>query len=268
MAVIHKNDEIADGIFLMEVELDDEDTGKPEPGQFYMVRGWDRYPLLSRPISVFDYEELPCVSPDGSTEGAPVTRVLSFLYQVVGEGTELLAELSEGSDVTVEGPFGNTFPEVENRLTLVGGGIGIAPLYYLAKSYRRDHRDRSLKIYLGFAEESYAVALFEEVANSVTVDVGGFITDRMDVSGYSDQDTVVTCGPAPMMNAVMAKIPAQTKTFVSLEARMACGVGACLGCVKEAPLRWKMTDEGLVTDGSVHVKVCSDGPVFEREVVE
>ena len=74
MAVIHKNDEIADGIFLMEVELDDEDTGKPEPGQFYMVRGWDRYPLLSRPISVFDYEELPCVSPDGSTEGAPVDR--------------------------------------------------------------------------------------------------------------------------------------------------------------------------------------------------
>ena len=55
---------------------------------------------------------------------------------------------------------------------------------------------------------------------------------------------------------------------LSLETRMACGVGACLGCVKEAPLRWKMTDEGLVTDGSVHVKVCSDGPVFEREVVE
>ncbi|MGI6108518.1 MAG: dihydroorotate dehydrogenase electron transfer subunit [Eubacteriaceae bacterium] len=267
MAVIHRNDEIADGIYLLEAELEDEDQGVPVPGQFYMVRGWGAYPLLSRPISVFDYQEVPCVGLDGETEGAPVTRILSFLYQVVGEGTAIFTELAEGSGLELEGPFGNGFPEVDHDLTLVGGGIGIAPLYYLARSYRHNHRERRLSVYLGFAEEAYAVALFEEVADKVSVDVGGFITDQIDPDNYTEKDTVITCGPAPMMKAVMKKMPAQTSVYASLEARMACGVGACLGCVKEAEMRYKNGPAGLEADGTIHVKVCKEGPVFKREVV-
>lgn len=269
MAVIHRNDEIARDIYLMEVELTDEETGVPAPGQFYMLRGWESYPLLSRPVSVFDYEELPCMNLDGEiVDGAPVNRVLSFLYQVVGEGTMLLAELSEGSEITLEGPFGTGFPEVDRDLTVVGGGIGIAPLYYLARSYRKNHRGRKLSVYLGFSEESYAVNLFEELADVIKVDVGGYVTDLFRDRDFTDNDTVIACGPMVMMQAVMDQIPADADVFVSLEARMACGVGACLGCVTDVPLVYKNVDGIAVRDGLRHVKVCTEGPVVKREVTQ
>lgn len=268
MAVIHRNDEIARGIYLMEAELTDDEQGVPVPGQFYMLRGWESYPLLSRPVSVFDYEEIQCMNLDGEIEeGAPVNRVLSFLYQVVGEGTMLLAELSEGSEITLEGPFGQGFAEVERNLTLVGGGIGIAPLYYLARTYRRGHRDRKLSVYLGFSEESYAVNLFEELADVIKVDVGGYVTDLFRDRDFTEDDTVIACGPMVMMQAVMDQIPAASEVFVSLEARMACGVGACLGCVTDVPLVYQDVDGTAVRSGLRHVKVCTEGPVVRREVI-
>ena len=83
-------------------------------GQFYMLRAWNEYPVLSRPISVFDADP----------------ETVSFLYKVVGKGTEIFAGLKAGDEITLDGPHGNGFPEVKGKVALVGGGVGIAPVSY------------------------------------------------------------------------------------------------------------------------------------------
>ena len=114
MHTIVSNDRIVEGIYLMTVE------GKFQArmGQFYMLRAWDKTPILSRPISIFNIEQ-DCIQ---------------FLYKVAGEGTRLFANLRAGDGIQLEGPFGNGFPQVTGKTALIGGGIGIAPLLYTAKS--------------------------------------------------------------------------------------------------------------------------------------
>jgi dihydroorotate dehydrogenase electron transfer subunit len=205
-------------------------------GQFYMLRAWGNYPVLSRPISVFDS--------DGQT--------VSFLYKVVGKGTEIFAELKAGDSVTLQGPLGNSFPEVDGRIALVGGGVGIAPLFLAAKQLRAAHPDCLLDIYLGFSDQALLTNEYQRVTDSVTIDVGGFITDKVDPSRY---DHLLTCGPEVMMRALYGKCKGAdaNKIYVSMENRMACGVGACLVC-------------SCKTTGG-NKKVCKDGPVFNGKDV-
>jgi dihydroorotate dehydrogenase electron transfer subunit len=205
-------------------------------GQFFMLRSWDRIPVLSRPISVFD---------------AGDDRI-SFLYKTVGQGTALFSRLKPGDSITVQGPLGQGFPTappVTGRIALVGGGAGIAPLYLAAKQYR-GAADR----YLGFSGAAFLTEEYRGVADRVTVKVGGFITDAIDPAGYDGDtpyDAIFTCGPEAMMRALWEKCRAcgvADKLFVSLESRMACGIGACYGCSRK-------------TVGG-NRKVCRDGPVF------
>jgi dihydroorotate dehydrogenase electron transfer subunit len=205
-------------------------------GQFYMLRAWESYPLLSRPISVFD------------TDG----KTVSFLYKVVGKGTEILAGLKAGDGVTLQGPLGNSFPEVDGNVALVGGGVGIAPLFLAAKQLRAARPSCRLDIYLGFSGQALLTDEYQRVADSVTVDVGGFITDKVDPSRY---DHLLTCGPEVMMRALYSKCKGADaeKVYVSMESRMACGVGACLVCSCK-------TAEG-------NKKICKDGPVFKGKEV-
>lgn len=260
MALILENKKVADSIYLMKVKPE-AGMQAPKPGQFYMVRGWGNYPFLSRPLSVFDYEELDIPGVEGE-------RTLSFLYEDAGQGTHLLSRMKAGEDLTVDGPLGEGFPEVDQDLVLIGGGIGIAPLYYLARSYRKNHRDRKLTVYLGFTKEDYMTAEFEEVASQMDFQVGGYVTDLFKGRVFTEEETVCCCGPEAMMEAVMGLVGPKTPVFVSLEARMACGVGACLGCVTEAPLLYRVQDGSAVRAGVKHVKVCEEGPVFEREVLK
>jgi len=113
VATVISNDRLTDGVYHLRVEA----NSGGEMGQFYMLRAWGAYPLLSRPLSIHQ------VNDDG----------VEFLYHVVGEGTEILSRLNPGDSVGLEGPFGTGFPQVEGKVALVGGGIGIAPLYYCAK---------------------------------------------------------------------------------------------------------------------------------------
>ena len=122
MAKILENHPVADGFHLMRVESDND----AKMGQFYMLRAWDRYPVLSRPISVFDS--------DGKT--------VSFLYKVVGQGTEIFRDLQPGEEIKLDGPHGNGFPDAQGRIALVGGGVGIAPLYLLAKELKKRSEER------------------------------------------------------------------------------------------------------------------------------
>lgn len=230
MAVILSNDVVSRGIYKMTVAF----TGTVLPGQFFMLRAWDKDPLLSRPISVHDYE-------DGK---------LTFLYQVVGKGTEILAGLKPQSEVTLQGPLGNGFPQIKEDLCVVGGGIGIAPLYYFVKNYRKHNPKGKCRVYLGFRDVAYGVEAFKAVADEVNLDIGGIITEQLQVAA---DEVVVTCGPEVMMRSVAKVTPAENRVYVSLEAHMACGIGACLGCTCE-------TKYG-------NRKVCKDGPVFLREEV-
>ena len=199
-------------------------------GQFYMLRAWDKYPLLSRPISIYDIDE----------EG------ISFLYKVVGEGTKILSRLKKDDSITLQGPYGNGFEKVEGRVALVGGGVGIAPLYMVAKNIE------NCDCYLGFRDEAIMTEDFEKVCSNVYTTTGDtFVTDIIDVEKY---DYILTCGPTPMMKKLMSMTEnTDTRIQVSLENRMACGVGACLVCTCK-------THSG-------NKKTCKDGPVFWGEDV-
>jgi len=230
-ALVSSNARVGDGVFLLKVEGD----YSAVPGQFYMLRAWERDPLLSRPLSVFDIDE----------EG------ISFLYAVRGRGTECFSHLARRDVVTLTGPLGNGWERRVGRLALVGGGVGIAPLYYAAKVFG------DTDIYLGFADMPYLVDEFARVgrvhvaSETGTSGTPGLVTGIFVPSGY---DACYACGPRPMLS-VLDKICRSTEValFVSLEERMACGVGACLGCAVK-------TIHG-------YARVCRDGPVFHSSEV-
>lgn len=226
MYKILKNEYVGEDMYLMEVE----GSFKGEMGQFYMLKAWDNYPLLSRPISIHDISE----------------NSISFLYKVFGEGTKILSKLKPEDTIKLEGPYGNGYEKVEGKVALVGGGIGIAPLYLVAKNIE------NCDAYLGFRNEPILVNKYEEVCNEVNLAVGNtFVTDIIDVNKY---DYILTCGPTPMMEKLVKMTEGtNTKVMVSLENHMACGVGACLVCTCKTKFGNK--------------KTCKDGPVFRGEDV-
>lgn len=230
MAEIMANVEVAPNIFRIKAA----GSFAGRMGQFYMVRAWDKYPLLSRPLSIFDRDEAG----------------IEFLYQVAGEGTKLISDLLPGDELQLEGPFGNGFPEVQasGRVALVGGGIGIAPLFYALHHYS------SSDVYLGFSQEAYLAERFKAATTGkVLVNVGGIVLEQVDFHAY---DTIIVCGPEPMLKAVQRKqleTGSSANVYVSLENRMACGIGACLVCSVKCKDKRR--------------KACTDGPVFLAEEV-
>ncbi len=225
MAKVISNEFLGEDMYLLKIGGNFE--GKM--GQFYMIRAWDLYPLLSRPISIHDIGE----------------DYITFLYRVVGEGTEILSRVKPEDEIKLEGPYGNGFPKVEGKVALVGGGMGLAPLYLAAKTIK------NTDVYMGFREKAILVEEYEKHAENVYVSLGKNVTDDLDVSKY---DYVFTCGPEKMMEIIvkMGK-ETSTKVYVSIENKMACGVGACLVCTCK-------TKEG-------NKKTCKDGPVFLGEDV-
>lgn len=231
-APVLKTQQVAPGVFLLKA------GGRfpAGPGQFYMLRSWDLDPLLSRPMSVFDRTD----------EG------ITFLYKVRGRGTDLLSRLSPGDELRLLGPLGNGWKQVGKRIALIGGGLGIAPLLYTAKVFN------GVEIYLGFQGSPFLLEEFERVTNRVYVSSEsgeggrrGLVTEIFSPGGY---DACYACGPRAML-ATLSRIchGAKVPLFVSLEERMACGVGACLGCT--------------VRTRSGTKRVCRDGPVFPAQEV-
>ena len=240
-APVARHEALTPEIRLLAVTLPAE-AEAPRPGQFYMLRAWraDEAPLLSRPISVHAYD-------------AP-SRTLSFLYEVRGEGTQKLAALQTGGRLQLTGPAGNGFPleALRGRVALVGGGIGTAPLLALAQALAA--QGCQTDFYAGFRSAPYGLSAFGAVCSAVhaATDDGsfghhGFVTELVRPEAY---DAVCVCGPAVMMEKLARMCAEQTvPCYVSLEAKMACGLGACLGCTCH-------------TKKGPH-SVCKDGPVFE-----
>ena len=229
MATVISNEAVSKDFYLLKVA--GQFNGRM--GQFCMLRAWGEYPVLSRPISIFDCDE----------------ESISFLFKVVGQGTELLAQLKAGDTIDVQGPYGNGFPAVSGKVALVGGGIGVAPLYLTAKKMKE--QGNAVDLYLGFTDEALLQEQYEAVCDQLTVNVGGYITDDINPEEY---DYIMTCGPHIMMKILAQKVKGtKAQLYVSMENRMGCGVGACLVCTCK-------------TSGG-NKKVCKDGPVFKAEEV-
>ncbi|MBU5255012.1 dihydroorotate dehydrogenase electron transfer subunit [Tissierella praeacuta] len=232
--IIYSNTEISPNIY--EIVLEGEFKGLP--GQFYMIRGWNGLdPFLPRPISIADLDN----------------GKIKFLYEVRGRGTHIISRLKKGDRLSVLGPLGNGFNlEVQGKIALLSGGIGIAPMLYLAKNLSGE-----VTIYSGFRNDAYFLDQIKPYVKNIFIATEdgsnghkGFVTGLFDPSKY---DLVLTCGPTPMMEVVIKMCKGEVPVYVSMESRMACGIGACLGCTIE-------TIRGME-------RVCKEGPVFKGEEV-
>ena len=227
---------------------------EPEPGQFFMIGMEGDYdPLLKRPFSLF----------------RRTPRGFQILYRIRGRGTLLMRNLGRGSVIHVLGPLGNSYPMPPKGRTplIVAGGIGIASVFSLAE--RLAASKNKAHIYYGARSESDLLMLsaLKKVAKrlSVTTDDGscgerGCITDMLNVffsdAVSSDANTLIyACGPRKMLETVAGIAAGKgIEAYVSMEENMACGIGACLGCV--------------VKTVNGHKRVCKEGPVFNaKEIV-
>ncbi len=209
-------------------------------GQFVNIKLDGLY--LRRPISICDYD-------DGE---------LTIIYKVVGEGTELMSELAVGDKLNILVGLGNGYDLSASgeAPVLVGGGVGVPPLYKLCKMLKE--QGKTVKVILGFntASEVFYKDEFAAIADEVvvaTVDgscgVKGFVTDALAAVG--EYTYVYTCGPYPMLKALSAATECSGQ--YSLEERMGCGFGACMGCSCKTMLGNK--------------RICKDGPVFVKEEI-
>jgi dihydroorotate dehydrogenase electron transfer subunit len=236
------------------------DFGVARPGQFVMLRVADQlYPLLRRPFSIHRLVKAP---------GRPAG--FEILYRVVGQGTSILAARQSGDQLDVLGPLGTSFllPGAMNRPFVVGGGIGVAPLVFLAERIAaRLESPLDCSVFLGaLCDEALLCRdVFEKLGMSLNLATDdGSCGDQCLVTHPVEEaladrkpDLIFACGPPAMLACVADlarrhRIPCQ----VSLEAHMACGMGACLGCAVPQP--------GHPTR---YLHVCQDGPVFDAEEV-
>lgn len=239
-AKILYNEKIVDNIYKMVCE----DENEVKAGQFYMLK-LQGQTFLPRPISICEKEE----------------NKITFLYAVVGKGTEEFSKLNEGDYISLTGPLGNGFniDEELGKVALVCGGIGTAPMLELAKRLRAKDKNKVIDVYAGFRDEIYLKEDLEKYANKVNITTNtgkyghkGFVTEILKPEEY---DTVLCCGPEVMMKAVIEMCKEKNvKIYVSMEKHMACGVGACLVCTCKTKDGFKRT--------------CKDGPVFDGYYVE
>jgi dihydroorotate dehydrogenase electron transfer subunit len=229
------------------------------PGQFVMVKPKEGpIPLLRRPFSFHDL----------IIEGGEV-RGFDLLYKVVGEGTQIMSEMKPGALLDVLGPLGKGFswPEKGHKAFLVAGGVGVAPLYYLARLLRNE-RDVVPTVFLGgcscadiLCREEFR-ALGAEVCittEDCTLGERGVITALVESALKTGRrpDIMYGCGPQSMLR-VLAEMAAahEVACEISLERVMACGFGACLGCAVEK-----------AGDPKAYFHACTDGPVFDSRAV-
>ena len=221
-----------------------------KPGQFLSVYSADGARLLPRPISICDADL------NGGT--------VRLVYRIAGKGTAEFSKLTPGCSVDVLGPLGNGFPVGEfrdQRVLLVGGGIGIPPLFYTAKSLSNP------VFAIGYRSETYLLpdisGQFETHIATEDGSLGtkGNVLDVIRADGI-EADVIFACGPKPMLRALKEYAEeAGIRCFVSMEERMACGVGACLGCVTRTV---KQDAHSFVKNA----RICKDGPVFDAEEVD
>lgn len=246
-AIIIRQEEIAEDIYSMWLATE-RIAAHAKAGQFLSIYCNEGSRLLPRPISICEIDR-----PDDAVR---------IVYRVAGKGTDEFCRMRTGMHLTVTGPLGNGFPTEKKPALIIGGGIGIPPMLELAKSL-----DCEKKIVLGFRSELFLLEEFSgqgEIYLATEDGSAGIKGNVLDaIQNYRlTADVIYACGPAPMLRAVKEYAAAQKiECYISMEERMACGIGACLACVCHS------AEKDLHTN--VHNKrICKEGPVFRAEEVE
>ena len=231
------NEKLTDNVYKMIIKGDT--SAITAPGQFVNIKLEGKY--LRRPISICDYSE----------------KDITLIYKVVGVGTEQMAEMSEGESLDVLVGLGNGYSTAESgeKALLIGGGVGVPPLYNLCKKLISEGKEASVILGFNTKSEIFLYDDFKALGAKVTVatadgsfGVKGFVTDAMKDMDYS---YFYTCGPEPMFRAIESV--ARSSGQYSFEERMGCGFGACMGCSCKTKYGNK--------------RICKDGPVLKREEI-
>lgn len=223
------------------------------PGQFISMYTRDGSKLLPRPISICEIDQ--------------EQNRLRLVYRVTGEntGTEQFSKMDAGDSIEVLGPLGNGFPleaGTGKKAFLIGGGIGVPPILELAKRL-----DADKQIIMGYRDEQFLKEEFEQngtvyiATEDGSVGTKGNVIDAMEENALT-ADIIYACGPTPMLRAIKRYAEERgIECYISLEERMACGIGACLACVCQS----KEKDAHSNVNNK---RVCKDGPVFLSTEVE
>lgn len=248
-SVVQSSERLAEGLYRLTLQAP-QIAASARPGQFVMVACGDSLdPLLRRPLSIHQIE----------------AGTIQLLFKVIGRGTRWLSNQTPGQEISLLGPLGHGFHlTATGPIALVGGGIGIAPLSFLARHWRQTAPATDCTVLLGGrtrAEIDQLAAEFTLLGCQVRIatDDGslghqGLVTDLLPPL-LTSLSRVFTCGPFPMMATVARLCQAGAVACeTSLEAHMACGLGACLGCA-------------VVSADGQYRHVCKHGPVFKAEEV-
>ena len=246
--------QIGTGIYDLTIQTK-EIAAAAKAGQFVSVYSNDASKLLPRPISLCGIDRK--------------AGTLRLVYRVTGEhtGTEEFSRLQAGDTMKIMGPLGNGFTVEKGRKAfLIGGGIGVPPMLQLAKEMK--DAGENFQIVMGYRDAgTFLLDEFKEQGESFVATEDGSVGTKGNVldairENHLDADVIYACGPTPMLRALKAYAEEQNMTcYVSMEERMACGIGACLACVCNS------TDK----DAHSNVKtkrICKEGPVFNAKEVE
>ena len=234
---IISNEALTDVVYKMVLQGDT--SAITNCGQFVDLRLPEKY--LRRPISVCDYDEC----------------TLTLIYKVVGSGTEIMATLRTGTKLDILTGLGNGYDTSlsGDRPVLVGGGVGVPPMYNLAKVLKNQGKDVTVILGFNTKSEIFYEEEFKALGCTVlvtTVDgsygIKGFVTNAMEGLAYTH---FCTCGPEPMLKAVDRA--STTSGQMSFEERMGCGFGACMGCSCKTLTGYK--------------RICKEGPVMKKEEI-
>lgn len=251
-ARVYRQQQIAPGIYDMWIST--KLARQAKPGQFISVYTQDRSALLPRPISICDTDT--------------ANDRLRIVYRVAGKGTAEFSGYKTGHRVDILGTLGNGFPLAAaegKRVFLMGGGIGIPPMLLLASKIRNA---ASVDVIVGYRDKELFLA--DDLAKYAPVHVAtedgsvgtkGNVMDVIDAEGLT-ADVIFACGPMAMLRAIKQfSVQSGIEAYISLEERMACGVGACLGCV----VRTREVDHHSHVNNA---RICTDGPVYRAADVE
>ena len=249
-ALVEKAGNIGDGIY--ELYLSTEAAKYAKPGQFVMVYPSDKSMILPRPVSISEMIG---------------KKVLRLVYRVAGNGTREFSGLRAGDEVRIMGPLGNGFPMDAGKgkkCVLIGGGIGVPPILELSKRMTKEnivtvlgYRNDDLFLRKDFSKYSKTFIATEDGS----VGTKGNVLDAIKAKNITC-DVIYACGPMPMLRAIKKYAEENNITaYISLEERMACGVGACLGCVCKTV---KKDEHSHVNNA----RVCTEGPVFLASEVD
>ena len=246
--------QIGTGIYDLTIQTK-EIAAAAKAGQFVSVYSNDASKLLPRPISLCGIDRK--------------AGTLRLVYRVTGEhtGTEEFSRLQAGDTMKIMGPLGNGFTVEKGRKAfLIGGGIGVPPMLQLAKEMK--DAGENFQIVMGYRDAgTFLLNEFKEQGESFVATEDGSVGTKGNVldairENHLDADVIYACGPTPMLRALKAYAEEQNMTcYVSMEERMACGIGACLACVCNSTYK----------DAHSNVKnkrICKEGPVFNAKEVD